>query len=848
MNAVDYEAFLSAKAPTTEGYGFPCETSEVNPLLKPHQRDIVAWAVRGGRRGIFTAFGLGKTMIQLEVVRLVLKKLDDRPPLDCGRGLIVLPLGVRQEFFRDAEKLGTDVRFIRTTGEATGRDGIYITNFESVREGKVDPGAFAVVSMDEAGILRSFGSKTFSRFLYDTAKAPYRFVATATPSPNDYIELLAYAQYLDIMDIGEAKTRFFKRNSEKADTLTLHPHKEKEFWLWVASWALFVQAPSDLGHSDEGYELPPLEVRWHEIPSDHADAGVLRNGQQRLLANAAIGVQDAAREKRRSLPARVAKLKEIRAEEPNEHRIIWHDLEDERRAIEALGVRCVYGSQDIETNELYTAEFADGCFAEIGAKPVMLGSGVNFQRHCSRAVFLGIGFKFNDFIQAIHRLQRFLQPNAVRIDLIYTEAEREVRATLEKKWRKHEELVANMTAIIREYGLSRSAMDEALGRTLGVQRHEDVGATWKLVNNDSVVETAAMEADSVDLILTSIPFSTQYEYTPSYNDFGHTDDADHFFAQMDFLSPELFRVLQPGRNLVIHVKDRVQPGAMTGYGFQVVQPFHADCIYHFRRHGFAYLGMKTIVTDVVRENNQTYRLGWTEQCKDGSRMGCGMPEYLLVFRKPPTDSSDGYADVPVVKTKQEYSRGRWQFDAHGFARSNGNRLLTTYELAGMPMERIFKRYREHSLTNVYEHDRDVALAEWMENPENKRRLPTDFTLFQLQSWHPDVWTDVTRMRTLNGAQRAKGREMHLCPLQFDIVDRVVMQMSMPGELVYDPFSGLGTVPLRAVKLGRRGLGVELNPNYHADAVYWLKRAEQEAAIPSLFDLLEEEPALEMAAS
>jgi DNA modification methylase len=833
-----YEEFLRRKMPLPDSFGFPCEPSEVNPYLKPHQRDIVAWAARGGRRGIFTAFGLGKTLIQLETVRLALEKAFSQTGRNERlRGLIVMPLGVRQEFMRDAAKIGTEVTFIRRTEEA-GPYGIYLTNYESVREGKVDPASFTATSLDEAGILRSFGSKTFSQLLFELGKAPYRFVATATPSPNDFIELLAYAHYLDVMDIGEAKTRFFRRNSEKADALTLHPHKEAEFWHWVASWSVFVQRPSDLGHSDEGYELPPLDIRWHEIPSDHSEAGAERSGQRRLLANASIGVVEASREKRRSLAGRIEKLYEIRAEDPKAHRIIWHDLEDERRALEEAiqGIVTVYGSQDLDKREDFISAFADGAIRELAAKPVMLGSGVNFQRYCSWAIFLGIGFKFNDFIQAIHRLHRFLQPNPVRIDLIYTEAEREVRRQLERKWKQHEELVANMTAIIREYGLSRSAM-HGLQRALGVERQETFGASWKLVNNDAVYETRAMEESSVDLVLTSIPFSTQYEYTASYNDFGHTDDEQHFFAQMDFLSPELLRVLKPGRNLVIHVKDRVTPGAMTGLGFQTVAPFHADCIYHFRRHGFAYLGMKTIVTDVVRENNQTYRLGWTEQCKDGSRMGVGMPEYLLLFRKPPTDASNGYADDPVVKDKAEYSRGRWQFDAHGLARSNGDRLLTPEELRTAPMHRIFKAYREHSLSNPYDHEHDVSLAEFMENPANGRRLPTDFMLFQPQSWHPDVWTDVTRMRTLNGAQKSKGKEMHLCPLQFDICDRVIAQMSQPGELVYDPFSGLGTVPLRAVKLGRHGLGVELNPVYHADAAYWLRRADQEAAMPSLFDLL-----------
>ncbi len=841
----DYQTFLKNKIRLSEEAGITCDPREINPLLKPHQKDIVKWAVEGGRRAIFCAFGLGKTMMQLEILRLILVKTGG------GRGLIIIPLGVKQEFQRDAEKLGIKVSFIRSDTEALW-NGIYITNYESVREGKLDPQRFKVVSLDEAGILRGFGgTKTFREFMatiagddrrdrsnpINTGGVPYRFVATATPSPNEYIELLAYAAMLGIMDVSQAKTRFFKRDSTKADHLTIHPHKEKEFWLWVASWAIFLQKPSDLGYSDEGYELPPLDVRWHEIPSDHSTAGTDRNGQKRLLANAALGVVEAAREKRLSLQKRIDKMMEIYAEDPQEHFVIWHDLENERRAIEATLQEAVtiYGSQDLDKREQAINDFADGKTQIVACKPVMLGSGVNFQRYCRRAIYLGIGFKFNDFIQSVHRLHRFLQTRPVRIDLIYTEAEREVKATLERKWRQHNELVSQMTNIIHEYGLSQAALASALNRTIGIKRQEESGQNWKLINNDSVLETHDMADNSIDLILTSIPFSTQYEYSPSYNDFGHTDNVPHFFQQMDFLTPQLLRILKPGRNLVIHVKDRIMPGGLTGYGFQVVQPFHCDCIYHYQKHGFAYLGMKTIVTDVVRENNQTYRLGWTEQCKDGTRMGVGMPEYLLIFRKPPTDSSKGYADDPVVKSKEEYSRARWQLDAHAFARSNGNRLITPEDLKGLPHNQIYKLFREYSLNEVYDFEKHVAIGEALERDQ---MLPSGFMLLPPQSWHPDVWTDVTRMRTLNGAQYASGKEMHLCPLQFDIVDRVIIQMSQPGETVLDPFSGLGTVPLRALKLDRQGIGIELNPSYHADAVYWLRKQEQEAKMPTLFDLVE----------
>jgi len=860
-----YEDFLRDKVAMAEPLGFHVDLSEINPLLKPHQKLIVQWAIAGGRRAIFCAFGLGKTIIQLEIIRLVLLYLGQD-----GMGLIVIPLGVRQEFMRDAALLGIKVKFIRSLDECDGL-GIYLTNYETVRDGKLDPRAFVVASLDEAACLRGFGgTKTFREFMALFAgddrrdmsqrirgrEVRYRFVATATPSPNEYIELLAYCAFLGIMDVSQAKTRFFKRNSEKADHLTLHPHKEDEFWLWMASWALFVQKPSDLGCSDNGYELPPLDVRWHEVESDqgqHFDS----LGQGEMFAQEAIGIVEAAREKRRSLPARLAKLMELRAEAPAAHRLLWHDLEDERRALERAipGLTTVYGAQDLDDREAAVLAFNDGEIQELASKPVLLGSGCNLQRYCHWAIFMGIGFKFADVIQAIHRLQRFLQQHPVRIDFIHTTAERSVRREFERKWQQHIEMTEKMTEIIRKYGLSTAAMADVLTRKMGVERVEIRGENYVIVNNDCVDETRRMEADSVGLILTSIPFSTQYEYSPNYADFGHTDGNDHFFEQMGFLTPELFRVLQPGRLAAIHVKDRIVPGGLNGLGFQTVYPFHMDVTRHFQEHGFAYMGMKTIVTDVVRENNQTYRLGWSEQCKDATKMSFGIPEYLLLFRKPPTGSENSYADQPVIKGKPlslsddgdfipfdrnspmvpgtGYSRARWQLDAHAFTRSSGNRMLTPEDLRGLSHADIFQLFKRFSLEQVYDFEHHVMIGEAL---EAEGKLPSDFMLLQPQSWQPDVWSDITRMLTLNGAQSAKGKEMHLCPMQFDIADRAIAQWTMKGEEVYDPFGGLMTVPYRAILAGRKGRAAELNPAYFLDGAAYCKAAEREMSMPTLFDL------------
>ena len=852
-----YLDFLQRKVRVAPSLGFQVAAADVNPILTRHQPDAVRWACAGGRRALFEAFGLGKSVQQIEILRLA------RAHAGGAVGL-VLPLGVRQEFGKDAQLLRTGdhprvtdtqrrrlaewieqdprrapaVRFVRTTDEVDPAfEGIHLTNYESVRDGKIDPAVFTAASLDEASVLRSFGSKTYQEFLPLFEAVPYRFVATATPSPNRYKELIHYAGFLGIMDTGQALTRWFKRDSSKAGNLQLYPHKEREFWLWVASWALFLQRPSDLGHSDEGYDLPPLKVHYVEVPVDHATAGAERDGQHKLFRDAALGIVDAAREKRETIPARVAAVRGILDQHPDSHWLIWHDLEAERHALQFAVPEAVsiYGDQDLDTRERAVIDFSEGRIRILSAKPVIAGSGCNFQRHCHRAVFAGIGHKFNDFIQAIYRIQRFLQEHPVEIWIVYAESEREVLADLQEKWTRDTEMRARMSEIIKEYGLSEAAMAQVLQRSIGVERIEASGAGWIVANNDCVAEARTMAENSVDLVVTSIPFANHYEYSPSYNDYGHTDDNAHFWAQMDYLSPELLRILKPGRIAAIHVKDRIQFGAVTGAGVPTVSPFHAEAIFHYRAHGFDYMGLITVVTDVVRENNQTYRLGWSEQCKDGTKMGVGSPEYIVLLHKPQSDRARGYADEPVRKEKARYTRARWQVDAHAFWRSSGQRLLTAEELAQLGPDKLAKLFTEYSLREIYDYETHVRIGEEL---EARGALPSTFMSLAPGSHDPDVWHDVNRMLTLNGEQTKRGLENHICPLQFDIVDRLIERFSNPGELVFDPFGGLFTVPYRALKLGRQGRAAELSTSYFMDGVKYLEAMERQVSMPSLFDTLE----------
>lgn len=832
--ALTYAQFLERKIDVAPLVGLDVQADQISSALKPHQRDSVLWALRGGRRALFAAFGLGKTVMQLEWARIVAERTG-------GQVLIVAPLNVRREFYDDATHIlhQQPPVYVKTQAEAESlgaRVPVVITNYERVRDGDIDPRRFAGVTLDEAATLRSFGSKTYQVFLDKFKGVRYKLVNTATPSPNRYKELIHYAGFLEIMDTGQALTRWFKRDSTKANNLTLYPGREREFWIWCASWGLFLQKPSDLGYSDEGYSLPPLEVRYHRLQTDLADAGSEPNGQMKLMRDAAFGLRDAAREKRESIGARVAEARRIIAEAPaDEHFVLWHDLEAERHALTAALPECVdiHGTMDLEERERRVEAFAYGETRLFATKKSLSGSGCNFQRYCHRAIFLGIDYEFNDFIQAIHRIYRFLQTWPVVIDIIYMDSEDDILRVLKQKWRQYDELTETMAGIIREYGLGTAAM-ESLKRTIGVERVEVTGEHYRAIHNDCVEELQNWPDNSVDMILTSIPFGNHYEYSPSYNDFGHNPDDDAFFQQMEYLTPNLLRVLRPGRVAAIHVKDRILFGNATGLGMPSVEPFHADTIAHFRKHGFVFFGMVTIVTDVVRENNQTYRLGWTEQCKDGSKMGVGCEEYLLLFRKLPTDTSKSYADVPVKKSKDAYTRAQWQIDAHGFWRSSGDRLVTKAELQAAPVSKLQDLYRRYSRQNVYSYAEHVALAKQL---DTDGRLPATFMVCAPGSWTDRVWDDINRMRTLNTDQRLKKRELHICPLQLDVVERVITRWSNPGDLILDPFGGLMTVPYMAVKMDRRGVGIELNSDYFRDGLGYLQEAEAERDAPTLFDLI-----------
>ena len=829
----NYLEFLENKIVIAEDYGTNVNCDEINPKLLEHQKVIVNWAISGGRRAIFASFGLGKTMMQLEIAVQV-SKITSKP------FLIVMPLGVVGEFKDDLEFLypNKSIKYITDSDvvDTVNPDIIYVTNYERIRKGDVTAELFGGVSFDEASILRNLKTETTNYVLKHFSNVNYRFVATATPTPNDFIEILNYADYLGVIDRGHALTRFFQRDSTKAGHLTLYPNKKEEFWKWVSTWAVFINRPSDLGFDDTGYLLPKLNFTEILVNNITDEPIFNKKGDLVLFKDTTKSLVDVSREKSESIDLRVNKALEIVNNQPNENWILWHHLEAERndinRKFKSYNLKSVYGSQDNSEKEQLLIDFKHSKYQILSTKPKIAGSGCNFQHACNNMIFVGIDYKFNDFIQAIHRCYRFKQDKEVNVYAIFTQNEQDVLKALKEKWVKHIELQTEMINLVREYGLNTDKIKSDMKRQIFNNRRSAKISDATVFNEDTVIMHQEFDSNIFDMILTSIPFGDHYEYSDNYNDMGHNHGNDEFFKQMDFLTPNLLRCLKPGKVAAIHVKDRIRYSYQNGTSFTTIDDFSGKTVQHFTKHGFYLIGKITVTTDVVRENNQTYRLGWSEQCKDATKMGVGLPEYILLFRKAPSENNNAYADEPCTKTKQEYTRANWQLDAHAYWKSSGNRFLTLSEMKKMEVERIVKHWKKHNLENVYSFEEHLLACE---NLEQLNKLSALFMTLPSHSNSEMVWTDINRMLTLNANQANRKKEKHICPLQLDLIERCINRFTMKGDLICDPFGGLFSTAYKALQMDRKCISVELNPDYYDDGLYYLKSIEAKMSVKTLFD-------------
>lgn len=877
-----YNDFLISKIRVAEKHGFDTDPSDYHPSTKGHQSAIIQWGCKLGRALVAPDCGLGKTHISIEVERMIIKKFG-------GKGLIVTELGASETYINpdpavgEGARLGVNMEYVTNQDEANASQcDIVVTNYERVRMGSIDFSQFTVVWLDEGNYIKNMASETTEALGSQLKNVKYKYIASATPSPNEVLELVNYAHVLGIADRGQILTQFFQRNSTKAGELTLHPQHEADFWLWVHSWMVAIEYPSDLGFSDEGYVLPKLNIHWIEVKMDKAiDAGQEKNGQGRLVAD--TGGNDLptnAKIKKGSIDVRLNKALKIVDSYPDDHFLLWHHLNPERDALNKAFKEKNYGyltgSQSAEIKEKNIVAFTKGELKYLGTKPEISGVGCNFQRYCGKAIMLGVNNDFNDLYQVVKRIHRpFSGFDSVDFFIIYTPEEYPIIQNLKRKWKQHNEQRAWLRGLVLKHGLDHQGMVEERKRTFKTDRKVYEGKHYKLVSNDCTREWFDLEDNLFDFQNSSFPFGNHYEYTNYYNDYGHNMSNQQFRRQLDFFLPEYFRTLKPGRISTVHLKNRIHYGSVTGKGFSIFHRFTHLVCEAMEQHGFETMGFHYIPTCVVGENNQTYRLTFGEMQKDSTKMGAGIPEEIWVFRKPPTSTENAYADVPVKHncecplchdrkdynsyvrpnsillscpkcnqffhekdlirhSETQYSLPQWQIDADAFWLSSGNGLITPEEMGKWDLKRIRRWWNEFNPGVIYDYDAHIQL---LEDLEGKGKLSKEFTTLPIVSNSDYIWNNVNRMHGLNLEQSRRKQRNHICPQPTDEVDRVIELYSNEGDLVADPFNGLGTTGVCALKKKRRYFGTELNDEYARHADFYLKKQENKVSIPTLFDLL-----------
>lgn len=788
-----YREFLETKRVQARPLGF--EPGELHGALFGFQRDIVRWALRLGRAAVFAGCGLGKTLMQLVWAA--------RVACHTGRPVLVLtPLAVGRQTVREAEKFGLPVTLCATQDDVETL-WINVTNYEKLHH--FDPSAFAGVVLDESSILKSYTGKTKQALIASFAETPYRLACTATPAPNDHMELGNHSQFLGVMDSNEMLTRWFVNDSMETGNYRLKRHAEEDFWRWVSSWAVCLERPSDLGYEDAGFDLPPLELVEDVVRVDLADGA--GNGQ--LFRSESLSATAMHREMRRTAAARAARVAELVAAEPGEPWLIWCNTnyeadEAKKRIPEALEVR---GSDPEAAKEKKLDAFSRGEAKVLITKPSIAGFGMNWQ-HCARVAFLGLSYSFEQAYQAIRRTWRFGQTRPVRAYYVVADTEGEVLRAVREKQAAHERMQVNMVAAMQ--GGSLHNIEAGRRLRMDVDAAVAEGSGWTLHRGDCVDVVRTLPDNSVGCTVFSPPFSNLYIYSDSYRDMGNTSDDGEFFAHFDFLVPELLRVTKPGRLCLVHCKDL--PCYKNRDGAAGLRDFPGAIIRSMERHGWQFHSRCTIWKDPVIEmqRTKTHGLLYKELCKDSCASRQGMADYLLAFRKW---EGDEFSD-PVAAGAERFDR------YSGLKPPDPTEIADECQLS-RPLRDARGRWPRWNPFPVG----SEAYRQW--------------SIHVWQRYASPVWMDIDQTDVLNCEPgRERNDEKHICPLQLGVIERALLLWSNPGDLVLSPFAGIGSEGYVAVRLGRKFVGSELKDSYWRVAARNLGRAAGEAAAPpTLFDTL-----------
>lgn len=631
-----YDNLVSSKQFKSINAGFDAKECDLNTNMKPFQNAITRWALRRGRAAVFEDTGLGKTIQFLSWCDAICRYTS-------GKALIVSPLCVSAQTVEEAVKFGIEgVSYARYQDDATSR--ITVTNYEMLDH--FDASKFEAVALEEGSILKNQTGKMRQKIIDTFQHTPYRLTCSATPAPNDHMELGSQAEFLGIMTATEMLSMFFIHDGGDTSKWRLKGHGKKKFWEWMATWAVVIQKPSDIGFDDSGYDLPALNIIEHVVKSDTMpDDG-------NLFAMPAKSLQDTRREQRESIQTRVDKAANI-VNDSDEPWIVWCHLNDEsdelnKRIEKAVDVK---GAHTVDQKESRIMAFTNGDAPVIVTKPSIAGFGMNWQ-HCRNQVFVGSSYSWESRYQAIRRSWRFGQKNEVNIHLIQTENEGHIKATLERKERQSNEMTMGMISVMSD--IMKTEINGATREHSPLKTRHESGDEWKMYLGDCVKTMSELESDSVDYSIFSPPFASLYTYSNSQYDMGNTCTRTEFYKQFEFCISQLYRVLSPGRLLSFHCMNL--PLMKQSDGVIGMVDFRGELIRMFSSAGFIFHSEVTIWKDPVTEMQRTKAIGLLHKQikKDSSMSRNGMPDYLVTMRKP------GENKEKITHTPEDFPVCLWQ--------------------------------------------------------------------------------------------------------------------------------------------------------------------------------------------
>lgn len=611
---MQYKEFLKQKEKGFISSGFDVNDNELNINLFDFQKHIIKIALKKGRFSIFADCGLGKTLMQLSWSECVYNKTNKKV-------LILAPLAVVNQTKNEAIKFNISL------------DSFDIYNFEQLKNINVDN--YSGVVLDESSILKGRDGK-LSRLIIDSfLKTPYKLCCTATPSPNDHMELGQHSEFVGSMSYLEMLAMFFVHDGGETSKWRLRKHAQDDFWNFVCTWSISLDNPKSLGFNGDGYNLPEIEYIEHIIP--------VENNTNTLFGDVAVSATDLHKDLKRSFNKRIEKTIDL-VNNSDEQFIIWTLKNDEANELKKVindSVN-VQGSDKPEFKSKHLNGFADKEFKALITKTSIASFGMNYQ-NCSNMIFTSYDFKFEAFYQAVRRCYRFGQVNKVKVHLLVPESQINVRKTILEKENKHK-------TMIKEMSNYSSKTDYKLNKSNVIINNKEIKTeNYHLFNGDCVEESKKIEDNKADLVVFSPPFAELYVYSDKPQDMGNVKNYLEFEQHFQYLIPEIKRILKPGRIAAIHCMDLpIQKGKE---GFIGLRDFSGMLIKWFTDNGFIYHAKTTLWKNPVTEMQRTKALGLLHKTikKDSSMSRVGIPDYVLFFR------NDGENETPITHQDKDES-------------------------------------------------------------------------------------------------------------------------------------------------------------------------------------------------